>query len=242
VSPDPFAQTETDSSAINELLKFLPPDIQAIVRNPPSLSTPSSFMPALRLVSNWGYILVVLVAFYIVWTVISGFVGTFYRFFRFWAKLAPVIGLIGWLMAQSGHGSLPEVFDLVKQWTGIGGTTAAGNQGQAPGIAQLAGMFGLGGNANANTKRSTKRTTRSSTRGKKAAEAGPGLGDLADILKSATGGGGLGTGAGAGAGLGEGGEWQDVVQGYVKNAVLKASGLDWLFGQTEKPEEKRRTR
>ena len=200
-------------------------------------------MPALRLVSNWGYILIVLVAFYVVWTVVSGFVGTFYRFFRFWAKLAPVIGVIGWVMSQSGQGSLPEVFDLVKQWTGLGGTTNTGGQGQAPGIAQLAGMFGLGGDANTNTnKRSTKRTTRSSTKNKKAANAGPGLGDLADILKSATG--NTGAGAGLGAGIGEGGEWQDVVQGYVKNAVLKASGLDWLFGQgqPEKAEEKRRTR
>jgi len=141
-------------------------------------------------------------------------------------------------MSQSGQGSLPEVFDLVKQWTGIGGTTNAGGQGQAPGIAQLAGMFGLGGDTKTNAKRSTKRTTRSSTKNKKAADAGPGLGDLADILKSATG------NTGAGAGIGEGGEWQDVVQGYVKNAVLKASGLDWLFGQgqPEKAEEKRRTR
>jgi hypothetical protein len=145
-------------------------------------------------------------------------------------------------MSQSGHGSLPEVFDLVKQWTGLGSPNAAGGQGQAPGIAQLAGMFGLGGDSNANTKRSTKRNTRSNTRAKKAADAGPGLGDLADILKSATGNGGVGgAGAGTGAGLGEGGEWQDVVQGYVKNAVLKASGLDWLFGQ-QPAEEKRRTR
>jgi hypothetical protein len=146
-------------------------------------------------------------------------------------------------MSQSGHGSLPEVFDLVKQWTGIGGTTNTGGQGQAPGIAQLAGMFGLGGDANTNTnKRSTKRTTRSSTKNKKAADAGPGLGDLADILKSATG--NTGAGSGLGGGAGEGGEWQDVVQGYVKNAVLKASGLDWLFGQgqQQKAEEKRRTR
>lgn len=197
-------------------------------------------MPIFRLFSSWGYLLVVAIAFYIVWTVISGFVGTFYRFFRFWAKLAPVIGLIGWVMSQSGHGSLPEVMELVKQWTGIGQANGAGAGGaQAPGIAQLAGMFGLGQDSTAG-KRSTKRTTRSSTRQKKGQAdtgAGVGLGDLADILKSATGNNAAGD---LGGGVEEGG-LQDIVQGFVKNAVLKASGLDWLFGQTE-PEQKKRTR
>jgi len=141
-------------------------------------------------------------------------------------------------MSQSGHGSLPEVMELVKQWTGIGQPNGAGAGGaQAPGIAQLAGMFGLGQDSTAG-KRSTKRTTRSSTRQKKGqADAGVGLGDLADILKSATGNNAAG---GLGGGVEEGG-LQDIVQGYVKNAVLKASGLDWLFGQTE-PEQKKRTR
>lgn len=147
-------------------------------------------------------------------------------------------------MAQSGHGSLPEVMELVKQWTGISADNGAGGA-QAPGIAQLAGMFGLGSDST-NNRRSNRRSTRStsskSKRGKAAAaeEGGLGLGDFAEILKSAT---GAGTGPAAGAGAG-GGEWQDVVQGYVKNAMLKASGLDWLFGQGggTAPEQKKRTR
>jgi hypothetical protein len=188
------------------------------------------------------------VAVWIVWSFVSGFFGYFYRFFRFWAKLAPVIGLIGWVMAQSGQGSLPDLIESVKQWTGIsaGNGAGAGAGGQAPGIAQLAGMFGLGSDSANTNKRSNKRTTRSASsktrKGKAAAEEGGlGLGDFAEILKSAAGsgtGGGLGAGP-AGAG---GGEWQDVVQGYVKNAMLKASGLDWLFGQGDAPEQKKRTR
>jgi hypothetical protein len=185
------------------------------------------------MMSKWGYLLVVAIAFYIVWSVLAGFFGYFYRFFRFWAKLAPLVGLIGWVMAQSGHGSLPEVMDLVKQWVGIG-NTGLGAQGQAAGISQLASMFGLGGNSNANAKanKRSKRTTRSSTRSKKpAAGAGVGVGmeDLADILKSAT-------GAQAGEDL------QGSVQGFLKNAALKAAGLDWLFGQETKEEPKKRTR
>jgi hypothetical protein len=140
--------------------------------------------------------------------------------------------------------------ELVKQWVGISDGTGAGagTGGSAPGIAQLAGMFGLGQDS-ASTKRSTsnKRTTRSTSSKNKRGKAAPadgagiGLGDFADILKSATGT-GAGTGSAAAAGAG-GGEWQDVVQGYVKNALVKASGLEWLFGQTaEVPEQKKRTR
>jgi hypothetical protein len=35
---------------------------------------------------------------------------------------------------------------------------------------------------------------------------------------------------------------QGSVQGFLKNAALKAAGLDWLFGQETKEEPKKRTR
>lgn len=169
--------------------------------------------------------------------------GYFYRFMRFWAKLAPVIGIIGWLMASSGQGSLPEVFELVKQWTGIstggGGAGGVGGGGQAPGIAQLAGMFGLGPQAQSGSGSSSKRNTRSSTKRKAKSGTGSGAGgladagaDIADILRSAT-------------GTQSNEDWQDVAQGYVKQAVAKAAGLEWLFGgqqAQQPPAERRRTR
>ena len=168
--------------------------------------------------------------------------GYFYRFMRFWAKLAPIIGIIGWVMASSGQGTLPEVFELVKQWVGIsdrGAGAGAGAGGQAPGIAQLAGLFGLGPQAQTGTTGSSRRNTRSSTRRNKKAGSGSGLegladagADIADILRSAT-------------GTQSNGDLQDTVQGYVKQAVAKAAGLEWLFGgqqAQQPPAERRRTR
>lgn len=220
-------------SAIDDIIKYLPADIQAVIRHPPSLSEPSTFLPAFRLVAPYFKYLIVLVAFYIVWTVIAGVMGYFFRFMRFWAKLAPILGIIAWVMASSGQGSLPEVMELVKQWVGISDRAAAGigaGGQQPPGIAQLAGLFGLGDNANARAGRTgTKRSTRSSTRrANKGSAAGSAADmDFANILRSAT-------------GTQSDDDWQDTVQGYVKQALAKASGLEWLFGQPEPPKTNRR--
>lgn len=219
---------------MDEILKYLPADIQAVIRHPPSLSDPSSFMPAFRLVAPYLRYFVVLLAFYIVWTAIAGVMGYFFRFMRFWAKLAPILGIIAWVMASSGQGSLPEVLELVKQWVGISDGGGGGGQ-QAPGIAQLAGLFGMGGGAAGNTNNRPK--TRSSTRrnskrgGAAGAAAGLADSDFANILRSAT-------------GTQSDEDWQDTVQGYVKQALAKASGLEWLFGQpAQQPEaQRRRTR
>ena len=157
---------------------------------------------------------------------------------RFWAKLAPILGIIGWLMASSGQGSLPEVLELVKQWTGISTAPngAAGGAAQAPGIAQLAGMFGLGNQAQSSNKRNTRSSTKRKAKSASGLGSGSGLADagadIADILRSAT-------------GSQSNEDWQDVAQGYVKKAVAKAAGLDWLFGggQAQEPQaERRRTR
>lgn len=134
------------------------------------------------------------------------------------------------------------MFELVKQWTGLsngGGAGGGGGGAQAPGIAQLAGMFGLGPQAQSGST-SNKRNTRSST--KRKTKSGSGAGgsladtgaDIADILRSAT-------------GTQSNEDWQDVAQGYVKQAVAKAAGLEWLFGggqQAQQPPaaERRRTR
>lgn len=237
----PFALLGLTHSIIEELARYLPPNLQQLVQNPPNLSHPSSFLPLIRAILPYTQIIIVIVAVYIVWSFISGIFGFFARFARFGLKISPVIGLLGWLMANSGQGDMNSVMELAKQAMGLGqnGAGAAaggfGQQAQSAGLAGLANLFGMGGNNNNNdngyTKKAgagTKRSTRSTTRnGAKAAPAGNANADIEAILKSAT-------------GAHPDDDWSDVIQRYVKGSVLKASGLDWLFG--EKDETKRGSR
>lgn len=192
-------------------------------------------MPAFRLIAPYFKYVTVLVAIYIVWAAFTGVFGYFYRFMRFWAKLGPVLGIIGWLMASSGQGSLSDVMELVKQWVGISDPAQGGGLGgMAPGVAQLAGLFGLGSQDQTGTG-NNKRNTRSSTNKKYKSKTGASDSSadtaFADILRSAT-------------GTQSNEDWQDTIQGYVKQTLAKASGLEWLFGgQAQEPAaERRRTR
>jgi hypothetical protein len=231
--------TPLTSSIIEELARYLPPNLQQLVLNPPNLSSPSSFLPLIRAILPYTQIIIVIVAVYIVWSFISGIFGFFARFARFGLKISPIIGLIGWFMANSGQGNMSDVMELVKQAVGIssstGGGSGLGAQAQSAGIAGLANLFGLNGNNADKAKKSgyssggNKRTTRSSTKRNANANAGTGAGtdDIEAILKSAT-------------GAHPDDDWSEVIQKYVKSSVLKASGLDWLFG--EKDETKRTSR
>ena len=125
-------------------------------------------------------------------------------------------------MSGSGQGGLGEIMEIAKQWTGL--APMDGARGMSPGIASLAGLFGgdsaKRGSAN---KRYSARAdpvsdrTRSKRRG-----ANNGDDDmLSSLLKSAT----------DMVGDAPDGDWQRVVQDYVRNAAAKASGLEWLFGK-----------
>ncbi|ORY27787.1 hypothetical protein BCR39DRAFT_559876 [Naematelia encephala] len=222
---------------LSQIASYLPPDLQAIVLNPPSLSRPSSFIPALRIIVPYTKYVVVLLAFYIVWSTISSVVGYFSRFMRFAMRIGPVLGFIAWVMAASGQGGMDELFQSVKEWTGLAN---AGNNigGRSPGIANLANLFGM----NTAPKQSSRkrRTTglgnlfssdtdpvssRTRTKGKKAVDQDSDF--VSQLLRSA-----VGVGA-----EGNGGNVQDVVQSYVKDALAKAAGLSWLFGQHNEGEE-----
>lgn len=157
------------SQLIHSIISVLPPDIQGIFLNPPSLDSPRSFLPLVRLVYPFAKYLVVVLAFWIVWSTLSGFFSFFTRLIRFGLKVGPIVGAIAWLMGASGQGSMSGLFELAKQAAGFGEAAAGAGAGQnAPGLASLAGLFagqrqgeqagtaGTAGTRGAGTRRSTR--------------------------------------------------------------------------------------
>jgi hypothetical protein len=132
--------TLTYSSAFYQhILSLLPAEMQAVVLDPPDLARPSSWIPVVRALFPYARYLVVLLAFYIVWTTISGLFGYFSRFMRFAFRVSPILAIIGWVMASSRQGSMEELFGLIKQWMGL---SPNDNRASAsPGIASLTGLF-----------------------------------------------------------------------------------------------------
>ena len=156
--------------------------------------------------------------------------GYFSRFIRFWLKLGPLLALAGWVMANSGQGGVGQVIQAAQDWMGLSQNT--GRQ-WSEGINSLfgdtigsnsrakrrSGLFGTGGSDPISSRTRNNKKASSKRKSKASSES---VGDvLGDILQSATGGGETD------------GDWQNVVQGYVKRAVAKASGLEWLFRQTD---------
>ncbi|WVF69846.1 hypothetical protein IAT40_004627 [Kwoniella sp. CBS 6097] len=211
----------------DQILPYLPPDLQALYHHPPNLSSPGSLIPVIRIVFPYMKWVVVLLAAYIVWSFVIGIFGYFSRFLRFMGRIGPILGLVAWLMANSGQGSMDELFGLVKQWVGL--ENPAG--GQSPGIAALAGLFGgNNNNQNQNTKakgyRSKTKTDpiSSRTRAKKGKTGGTGDDSTADFISS------LLNSAASSTNDNNDGNLGNVVQNYVKDSLAKAAGLDWLFG------------
>jgi hypothetical protein len=183
----------------------LPPDLQAIVLNPPNLSNPSSWFPVIKAVYPYTRYIVVILACYIVWMTVTSLLGYFSRLVRFGLRIGPIIALIAYVMGQSGQGSMSDVLEIAKQWVGLP------TQANTP-LSPVSGMF--------NTK-STRKSPRNKRNDPKQSD------PLSTLLNLATNAGGD--------------NWQDTVQDYVKNAVAKASGLDWLFNQEgEREAEKSR--
>ncbi|OCF42332.1 hypothetical protein I317_03836 [Kwoniella heveanensis CBS 569] len=212
------------------LIPLLPPDLQALYYHPPNLSSPGSLIPIIRIVFPYMKWVVVLLAAYIVWSFVIGIFGYFSRFLRFMTRIGPILGLVAWLMANSGQGSMDELFGLVKQWVGL--DNAAGGGGQSPGIAALAGLFGGNNNNNNNQNSRSKGYSRSKaktdpissrTRAKKGKAAGAGEDSTADFISSLL-------NSAASNGGAQDGNLGNVVQDYVKESLAKAAGLDWLFG------------
>jgi hypothetical protein len=132
--------TLANSVFVDQIVAHLPQDLQALFLNPPNLSSPSSFLPIIRTILPYTKYVVVLLAFYIVWSTIAGLFGYFSRFVRFALRIGPILGIIAWVMSNSGQGGMDELFDMVKQWTGL--APQNNRAGTSPGIASLAGLFG----------------------------------------------------------------------------------------------------
>ena len=216
------------------VLPHLPPDLQALILNPPSLSSPQSFIPLIKTILPYTKYLIVLTAFYIVWATLTSLFGYFSRFLRFSLRVGPIIALLGWLMANSGQGSLEEVFQAVKEYVGL---ADYGGGARSPGIANLFGTGDAGGAGRRKKTTSRKSDPISSrTRGRRQQGTTDGTDTAAEFLSSM-----LNSATGQGVGDGQG-DWQGVVGDYVKKAMAKASGLDWLFGRDEDQDGRRGTR
>ena len=214
------------SALYAQILPHLPPTLQDILLNPPSLSDPRSLWPIIKAIVPYTQFIVVLVAVYIVWTTLRGIAGYFTRFIRFALKLGPILGLVGWLMANSGQGGMDELFQAVKEYAGLAQPQPAG-RAPSPGIANLFGQAGAKNGRRSDPISGRTRAKNAKAKGK-AANSGSGLGEAGDILASM-----LGSATGAAGTAGRGDEWQDYVKDFVKNSLVKASGLEWLLGTNE---------
>ncbi|WWC87058.1 uncharacterized protein L201_001943 [Kwoniella dendrophila CBS 6074] len=214
------------------IVPLLPINLQEVAYNPPSLSNPTSFIPVIKLIFPYTKWILILSSIFILWSFFSRIFGIFSRLLRFSMKIGPLIGLVAWLMNNSGQGSLDELFGLVKQYFGL----ANQNQGLSPGIASLASLFNNNNNGNndkgskyntknknsawtgssAKTDPISSRTRNNKNKNKNSKDNTAGE-IFENIINSATKEENVN-------------ELGNIVQDFVKNSLLKASGLDWLFG------------
>lgn len=227
------------------IVPWLPKDAQELLFSPPTFSDPSSFLPLFRLISPYVGYFIIFVAFIIVWSTVSSIFGYFSRFLRISLRLAPLVGIAAWIMQASGQGSMGELMELAKQWSGLAPADNGARGAQAsPGIAYLSSLFSGnqdGSSTSKGKKKATPRSkysTRSSTKDKAFGQRGgaskpapdSGADFISSLLSSAVGNGGEERAASS---------WQNMVQDYVKQSVLKASHLDWLFTPSEKKDIKK---
>lgn len=200
------------------VVPYLPPDVVAIIRDPPDLSRPQTFVPILRAVAPYTQYLILLAAMYIVYSFVVGMAGYFIRFLRFWFRIAPVIAIIATIMAASGQGGIDVVYEALKQYAGLA-PTDGGAAGRAPN-ARGAGPRGPRQHyQNMHHANPHARTHRH--RGRKQEQA-----PQPDILSGV-----FGNTANGQDGLAA------TVQDYVRQAVARGLGLEWLLGNEKKEEE-----
>lgn len=204
------------------VLPHLPDDLAEVIRNPPDLTQPQTLVPLIRALAPYTQYLLVLFFFYIIWAFVAGFVGYTVRFIRFCFRIGPVIALIAWIMAASGQGGIDVVFEALKQYAGLSDANAPPARGP-PGRATRANPHGYGYDAG---RRHGRRPAGSSGSGwrKPAPPA-----DQPDILSAI-----FGNPATGEAGMGA------QVQSFVKAAVARGLGLDWLVAPPK--EEKKKSR
>ncbi|BEI85659.1 hypothetical protein CcaverHIS002_0510600 [Cutaneotrichosporon cavernicola] len=181
----------------------LPEDLQAIIADPPDLRRPDSLVPLLRVIAPYAQYLIFLLALYIVYAFVTGMVSYAARFIRFCFRIGPVIAIIAWIMAASGQGGIEVVYEALKSYAGLTPT-----DGGAAGRARARGARQYGhGQYHANPRTRTHRRRQ---------EPQP------DILSAIFG----------NPATGQEGVASNV-QDYVRAAVAKGLGLEWLVGKKE---------
>nr|ODN92251.1 hypothetical protein L204_05350 [Cryptococcus depauperatus CBS 7855] len=214
----------------------LPHDAQAIYMEPPTFAKPISFLPLFRLLIPYiGYI-ITLIAFIIVWSFMTSIIGYFSRVLRFSLRVIPIIAFALWIMGSSDQASTQELFAVVKEWAGFESEKHAGSDESTMG-----GLFGL--KQNTEKKRAKPRTRSGSSSSPRArSKAGADHAKTTDLdlqkginLVSSW----LNSAVGNNQDETQTGQWQTIVQDYVKKSVMRASGLDWLLGKQPVKEEKK---
>jgi len=197
---------------------YLPDDLAAIARDPPDLSRPETLVVLFRAVAPYTQFLLVIVVLYVVWAVVSGFIGYTYRFLRFCFRIGPVIAIIAWIMAASGQGGIDVLFEALKQYAGLAPDEgyprgapprrAPGWDTPGPGSSYRRRPSDSDSSYYDPRSRTGASSKRTNARNKQPQQPDP----LASLFED-----GLGA----------------TVQGYVRAAVARAAGLDWLVGQPQ---------
>ncbi|RSH82058.1 uncharacterized protein EHS24_008262 [Apiotrichum porosum] len=239
------------------VVPYLPYDLQAIAENPPDLSRPETLVPVLRALAPYTQFLLVLVALYVVWAIVAGFVGYIARFMRFCFRIGPVIALIAWVMAATGQGGIDVLFEALRQYAGMeagAGAPAQQRGGPPPGRGPAGYNYNYASSdaSRSSSSRNSRRPRSGSSSGSDSSfwDAPPrnnkrpgsqsraggyhgagaananGVPPPPDILSAIFG------GAAGDGGLGA------QVQGFVRQAVARGVGLEWLLGgASQQPEE-----
>ncbi|KAL7421800.1 hypothetical protein Q5752_003571 [Cryptotrichosporon argae] len=199
-------------------LQYLPPNLAGILLDPPSLTRPSSWLPVVRAAIPYSSWIVAVLALYVLYAVLSGLIAHVARFVRFALRIGPIFGLLAWLLSASGQGDAGDVLGALKAYAGFGENAAA--RDTAPGVAALKDLLGAAAGAGTGAGRGKK--------------SGGGWADTFGTSSAKTRG---GAGArGARQEKDSTAEAVDAVQDFVKEALVKAAGLDWLLGSSNKDE------
>jgi hypothetical protein len=200
---------------------YLPGDLQELARNPPDLSRPETLVTLFRAVAPYTQFLLILVVLYVIWALVTGFIGYMSRFMRFCFRIGPVVAVVAWIMAASGQGGIDVLFEALKQYAGLAnpdqhprGAPPRRTPGwETPGTGSSYSSrsnrrSGRGSDSDSSTYYDPRsKTTSRKNRDKNAnAQPDPMLASIIEDGLSAT------------------------VQGYVKQAIARAAGLEWLVG------------
>jgi hypothetical protein len=196
-----------------------------------------------RAVAPYTQFLLVLVSLYVVWALVTGFIGYMSRFLRFAFRIGPVIAIIAWIMAASGQGGIDVIFEALKQYAGL----APADNGYPRGVPprRTPGWDTPGAGSTYRRRRGSESDSSSYWDSRRAQNAN----GRAGSYRSATRGNqnhnnnnnNNGQGADAYTAMFEDG-FGASVQSFVRQALARAAGLEWLVKVDQPDKDKKQTR